>query len=61
MDEYLQNIPDSELISITRDFLIENGILDQPFGGTRGTHIISTRVRFILLIMRASYFHTKGE
>ena len=36
MDEYLQNIPDSELISITRDFLIENGILDQPIQRRKG-------------------------
>lgn len=36
MDEYLQNIPDSELISITRDFLIENGILDQPIRRHKG-------------------------
>ena len=39
MDEYLQNIPDSELISITRDFLIENGILDQH-SATQGEHIL---------------------
>ena len=39
MDEYLQNIPDSELISITRDFLIENGILDQH-SAAQGEHIL---------------------
>ena len=30
MDEYLQNIPDTELISMTRDFLIEHGVIHSP-------------------------------
>lgn len=38
MGEYLQNIPDAELISITRDFLIEQGVINSPIcqreGGT---------------------------
>lgn len=36
MDEYLQSIPDSELISMTRDFLIENGVLNQPIQQRKG-------------------------
>lgn len=36
MDEYLQSIPDSELISITRDFLIDNGVLNQPIRQHKG-------------------------
>lgn len=30
MDEYLQNIPEAELISITREFLLENGVVNCP-------------------------------
>lgn len=30
MDEYLQSIPDTELVSITKDFLIEQGVLNTP-------------------------------
>ena len=60
MDEYLQNIPDSELIAITRDFLIKNGILGEPIRRRKGTHIILIKVRFILLIKRVNYFRIKG-
>ena len=30
MGEYLQSIPDTELVSMTRDFLIECGVINQP-------------------------------
>lgn len=30
IEEYLRNIPDIELVSITRDFLIEHGVLNTP-------------------------------
>lgn len=30
MDEYLQSIPDTELVSITREFLIEHGVINTP-------------------------------
>ena len=30
MVDYLQTIPDAELISMTRDFLIEYGVINQP-------------------------------
>lgn len=30
MDDYLQSIPDTELIEIVRDFLIENGVINAP-------------------------------
>ena len=30
MDKYVENIPDAELVSITRDFLTERGILNTP-------------------------------
>lgn len=36
MDEYLQSIPDSELISMTRDFLIENDVLNRPIHQRKG-------------------------
>lgn len=30
MEEYLQSIPEAELVSITREFLIENGVINTP-------------------------------
>ena len=30
MDDYLQSIPDTELVGMTRDFLIEHGVLSKP-------------------------------
>lgn len=36
MEEYIQNIPDEELISITRDFLIEHGVIYKPISQRRG-------------------------
>lgn len=36
MDKYLQSIPVSELISMTRDFLIKNGVLNQPIQQHKG-------------------------
>lgn len=36
MDEYLQNIPDTDLISMTRDFLIAHGVINKPISQRRG-------------------------
>ena len=61
MDEYLQNIPDSELISITRDFLIENGILDQPIRRHKGNTYYFDKSEIYSLDNESKLFHTKGE
>jgi len=36
MDEYLQNISDTELVSMTRDFLIEHGVINMPISQRAG-------------------------
>ena len=36
MDEYLQNIPDTELASMTRDLLIEHGVIHSPIAQRAG-------------------------
>lgn len=36
IEEYLQSIPDTELISVTRDFLIEHGVLNTPISQRAG-------------------------
>lgn len=36
MDEYIQDIPDSELVSITKDFLIEHGVINKPISQRAG-------------------------
>ena len=36
MDEYLKSIPDAELFSMTRDFLIEQGVITKPISLRKG-------------------------
>lgn len=36
MEEYLQSIPDPELVSMTRDFLIERGVINTPISQRAG-------------------------
>ncbi len=36
MGEYLQSIPDAELVSMTRDFLIEHGVINVPISQRKG-------------------------
>lgn len=36
MGEYLQSIPEPKLVSMTRDFLIEQGVLNKPIGQRAG-------------------------
>lgn len=36
MGEYLQSIPNSELISMTREFLIDKGVINKPIRQTKG-------------------------
>lgn len=36
MGEYLQSIPDAELVSMTRDFLIEHGVINVPISQHEG-------------------------
>lgn len=36
MGEYLENIPNAELVSITRDFLIEQGVINSPISQRGG-------------------------
>lgn len=36
MDEYLKNIPDTELVSMTRDFLIGHGVMNSPICQRKG-------------------------
>lgn len=36
MDEYLQSIPDAELVSMTRDFLIKQGVINKPISQRGG-------------------------
>lgn len=36
MGEYLQSIPDVDLVSMTRDFLIKRGIINKPISQRRG-------------------------
>lgn len=36
MEEYLQRIPDAELISMTKNFLIEHGVLNKPICQHKG-------------------------
>lgn len=49
MGEYLQGIPDTELISITRDFLIEHGVINVPISHRRGnTYYFNTNEVYAL-------------
>ena len=61
MDEYLQNIPDSELISITRDFLIENGILDQPIRRHKGNTYYFDKSEIYSLDNKSKLFPYEGR
>lgn len=36
MEEYLQSVPDVELVSMTRDFLIEHGVINVPISQREG-------------------------
>ncbi len=36
MGEYLQNIPDADLVSMTRDFLIKRGVINKPISQRGG-------------------------
>lgn len=36
MGEYLQSIPDADLVSMTRDFLIKHGVINKPISQRRG-------------------------
>lgn len=36
MGEYLENIPNAELVSMTRDFLIEQGVINSPISQRGG-------------------------
>lgn len=61
MDEYLQSIPDSELISMTRDFLINNGVIDQPIRQRKGNTYYFDQNEIYSLDKGAQVFPYKGK
>lgn len=61
MDEYLQSIPDSELISMTRDFLINNGVLNQPIRRRKGNTYYFDQNEIYSLDKGAQLFPYKGK
>ena len=61
MDEYLQNIPDSELIAITRDFLRKNGILGEPIRRRKGNTYYFDKSEIYSIDKESKLFPYKGR